>query len=646
MNKELFVTSIIATLGVTTYYILTNTFSLNSLPVFLIILTLIFSYTSSFIRYVTPLGVIFSFIAVVYPFISNPPLFLTFSLLLGIVALAISWIWEFLLLILTFTFFVFGLTVEIPSLLTLNSDFFFLAMLSALGFANLRASTGKGYPAEVKVEGLPKGQTWYAEVNRSFIGISSNSIKDKKLEITFCPQFLSGSYYIPDTTTVSVKEGKKKRVHFSQSSSLPPVDKFPHCFAYFQAKGLPTNINWSIIVNNIEYSSSTSSLIIVPMFISITALWSAKEISVGGVVFRPIAPNGVVKRGDKVIIEYTSIVQQFTQQSPQKPLLPPLDKWDPKVWIGRDLYGYRVLSVLGSGGNGYVLKAQKDNSLYAIKVFSIAPSSNVTMSIANSFDQIFKESETLKNLSQNPKFVRIYGIYVDTNNIKSIIKGNSEIYFSYPPAIIMEYMVGGTALNLMESQISYSNYWPFIVRQIVKEVAEALSFLHSNGFVHLDVKPENIFFSRDLGKYPEEVYKNVFGNVRLGDLGSAVRIGERIMQATPSYCPPDQVEAVITGKGANPKMDVFALGMTAYVLLTLRKDNPVSEVLNHAVDLYINSNVGGALKDVQQAKQILYSWRPNLPQNTPQDLANIILRSLNVNPNYRPSADEIVRSLS
>jgi len=338
-------------------------------------------------------------------------------------------------------------------------------------------------------------------------------------------------------------------------------------------------------------------------------------------------------------------LQQLLQQT-VKPTISPLDKWDPKVWVGKELYGYKVQSVIASGGNGYVLKAEKDGSPYAIKVFSISLSSNVTVSTSSNFDMMFKESETLKNLSANPKFVRIYGIFIDLNNLKSILKGNVEVYYNYPPAIVMEYMVGGTSLDLAGNPlVYYSTYWPLIVKEIVKEVAGALAFLHSNDFVHLDVKPENILFFRDLGKYSEEIYRNIIGSIRLGDLGSAVRIGEKISQATPGYCPPEQIEAIILGKGADPKMDIFALGMTAYTLLVSKKDNPASDLLNKAIDSYLSGDISGAMKNIQQAKQVLSSWIPSLPQNTPSDLANIIVRSLNVNPDYRPTAEEIVRSL-
>ena len=635
MNRQLLLTTIIATLGAISIYFL-NLDKLYPIPVFLAIASLVASYISSFTRYFTPISVLLSFLSVAFPFlfIHSQPLQFFIALGLGAFAIVIPWIWELVILISLFIFL-------IPLTPLLNASVLSLSLFSALGFANLYAATGKGYPAVVKIEGLPKNATWYAEINGVFKAENKNTIKGNRVEITFCPQLISGYYFIPDTTTITAKEGRKKAVKFYQSSSLPPVDKFPHCFAYFQSKGLPANIHWSVIVNNVEYSAPTSSMIIVPMFNVREAAWNAKEITIGNVTFKPVITSGIVKRGGKVVIEYTSYVLQTA-----KPVLPPLNKWDPKVWVGKELYGYKVQSVIGTGGNGYVLKAERDGTLYAIKVFSISPSSNVTVSTSSNFDLIFKESETLKNLSKNPKFVRIYGIFIDLNNLKSILKGDVETYYNYPPAIVMEYMSGGTSLDLAQNQlVAHSSYWPLIVKEIVKEVAGALAFLHSNGFVHLDIKPENIFFYRELGKYPEEVYRNIVGSVKLGDLGSAVRIGEKISQASPGYCPPEQVEAVILGKGADPKMDIFALGMTAYVLLALKKDNPAADLLNKAIDNYLSGNISEALKNVQQAKQALASWRPSLPQNTPQDLADVIIRSLNVKPEYRPSADEIARSL-
>ncbi|AOL17506.1 hypothetical protein BFU36_13165 [Sulfolobus sp. A20] len=83
---------------------------------------------------------------------------------------------------------------------------------------------------------------------------------------------------------------------------------------------------------------------------------------------------------------------------------------------------------------------------------------------------------------------------------------------------------------------------------------------------------------KPLGGTGEEVYNSlVNGNaeVKLGDLGSARRVGERVTQYTSQYCSIDQVKAMIVGR-ADPSMDVFSFGASLYTALTRRSFNPQS----------------------------------------------------------------------
>lgn len=63
----------------------------------------------------------------------------------------------------------------------------------------------------------------------------------------------------------------------------------------------------------------------------------------------------------------------------------------------------------------------------------------------------------------------------------------------------MEYMEGGTALDLLNN-IQHSYNWYKIVAIIMMEVSKALEVIHNSGYVHLDVKPQNIYFNVNPGK--------------------------------------------------------------------------------------------------------------------------------------------------
>jgi hypothetical protein len=274
--------------------------------------------------------------------------------------------------------------------------------------------------------------------------------------------------------------------------------------------------------------------------------------------------------------------------------LPPLESWDPNIWIGSNLYGYKITKVLGSGGSSYVLVGERNDQKYAIKVAKISKS-NVN-DILNVFGNISKESSNLQSISEKSlNIVRIFGFFADLNSIMDVVGGKSEVYYSIPPAIVMELMEGGTVEDLLKNQaVVLSSYWKKVVGLISLNIANALKVVHQEGYVHLDVKPSNIFFNKYPGKTAEEIYENIRNgviSVKLGDLGSARKIGERVLEYTPQYCSIDQVEAMLTNKGADVRMDVYALGATIYKMLTQTQFNPpkVQELMDKAVQSYVNN---------------------------------------------------------
>ena len=125
--------------------------------------------------------------------------------------------------------------------------------------------------------------------------------------------------------------------------------------------------------------------------------------------------------------------------------------------------------------------------------------------------------------------------------------------------LAMEYVEGA---NLKEL---YARHDPVLlenVAQILIDVAAALEHIHECGFMHLDVKPENVLVSRNAA-------------VRVVDFDLAQPITEKAKKisknpGTPAYMAPEQ----LSGQPIDQRVDVFAFGVAAYELLTNQKPFP------------------------------------------------------------------------
>lgn len=88
---------------------------------------------------------------------------------------------------------------------------------------------------------------------------------------------------------------------------------------------------------------------------------------------------------------------------------------------------------------------------------------------------------------------------------------------------------------------------------VFRMVASGLHAMHEAGFVHCDIKPNNILLNKS-------------GTIKIIDLGQSCKIGttKQRIQGTPDYIAPEQVKR----KPLGPKTDVFNLGATMYWALT------------------------------------------------------------------------------
>jgi serine/threonine-protein kinase len=88
---------------------------------------------------------------------------------------------------------------------------------------------------------------------------------------------------------------------------------------------------------------------------------------------------------------------------------------------------------------------------------------------------------------------------------------------------------------------------------VFRMVAAGLNAMHQTGFIHCDIKPNNILINKS-------------GTIKIIDLGQSCPIGtvKARIQGTPAYIAPEQVRRKTLG----PKTDIFNLGATMYWALT------------------------------------------------------------------------------
>ena len=316
--------------------------------------------------------------------------------------------------------------------------------------------------------------------------------------------------------------------------------------------------------------------------------------------------------------------------------LPRLDNWDPRVWVGQEVHSYKITEHLATGLTGYVFRASFGHAgtEMAIKIPILRTGTG-----AAALEETMSEATRLLELSEQSKYVvQLRGILVDRLNIQEIVKGDTQLYLRSPPAIVMELMKGGAAKGLLEDpsydSLYYSEKWGGIVMLIGYMIATGLETIHNAGFVHLDVKPQNILFNLKppaTGQGMRDQMKSGTLVPKLADLGSAVRIGGKVGQFTSEYAPVEQV----LGDSTASSMDIYALGATLYNMLTKIPVNSkkLIELMNTMTS---NPGSGRTASDLRSAWNSFNPDFDRIAKLAPS--VPVLKKMLDKEPRHRPSA--------
>ena len=195
---------------------------------------------------------------------------------------------------------------------------------------------------------------------------------------------------------------------------------------------------------------------------------------------------------------------------------------------------YRIVRKLGEGGMGSVSLVEdrlRDGQLLALKIIRSDPQNPMVLEILKN------EFEALSAL-RHPNIASAFDY--------GTIEGKGEDFFT------SEYVDG---INFYDGTEDVS---PDDKLDLLVQVARALEFVHSRGFIHHDLKPDNILLS---GRRGNQTVKLIdFGLINREFLKSKSIIG------TPHYMAPEKIRGMATDR----RVDIYALGVVTYLLFTRR----------------------------------------------------------------------------
>ena len=265
-----------------------------------------------------------------------------------------------------------------------------------------------------------------------------------------------------------------------------------------------------------------------------------------------------------------------------------------KNQLPKELFAFEVLDFLGEGARSdiYVVSEPQTRQLFALK--------HVVRK--NAKDQRFIEQlETEFEV----------GRHVRHPNLRRCLelKANRSLLRKTEDAALLMELFDGTPLDVCPPRDLLETLECFI------QTARAVHALHEMGYVHCDLKPNNILRAAD-------------GTTKVIDLGQAAKIGavKTRIQGTADYIAPEQVKL----QPVTEKTDVYNFGATLYWALC---------GCNLPTLFTLEKGENSFLVDDQIPPP--HAQNPKVPE----PLSNLVMQCVKLNPEKRPEMTEVIRRL-
>lgn len=275
---------------------------------------------------------------------------------------------------------------------------------------------------------------------------------------------------------------------------------------------------------------------------------------------------------------------------------------DECIKAGKDVPPYILQELIGKGSFGRVYTATQPRSskLVAVKIIDIEESDTLNPKLADTYSEFLKEINALKLLGE--------GGAKNVNHVLDALPVGQSMW------MVTEYCAGGSVATLMKPTAPGGLQEKWII-PILREVAEAVYWVHKQGIIHRDIKCANVLITET-------------GEVQLCDFGVSGVIETKFDKRSTFIGTPHWMAPELFDQSASygTEVDIWAFGSMVFEIASGLPPNVFAGV------------------DVTQLGSYIKQHTPRLEGDKySEPLKDLVSFCLVEDPNSRPTIEEVQR---